>query len=289
MNKNVIRGYNYKTEKPAIIEIKKTLLSKNDYNNKQITIKSINETENSQLNNNGKIQELNKQDLKEAFKIVIEKEGIDIMNLKYTIDSVYDYLVKNNKSPKREDCLNKVKKFVEIFVHCLLNWKFPNLDKAFQFNENFVKILLKKHLFKFKYLRECKSVEEYKTQSNLQEKNYEIIFNVIKAIEYKYDINIVGIFSSIKETLNRAYTLNTIFIWLIKFIDYVICLYLGQNLVITFSQFFNKLVLKKEIEKFDKEHKCNISYYFAKEQSLVKNIVYVVENVIYNLINKENK
>ena len=280
---------NYKSEKSNIIDNNGSSTTIYKVYNKQISIKKNDEQGNPPFNNNEMVQDLNNQVLKEGFRIVIENEGIDLMNLKNTIHSVYDYLVKNNKSTKKDDYQNKIQNFVQYFFFCLLNWKFPNIEKEFGINEALLKILLKKHLFKFKYLKGSKSINEYKTNKNLLEQNYEVIFNVVKAIEYKYDICIVGIFSSLNKIINRTYPLNTTFIWLIKFIDYVIGLYLGQNLIMPFSEFLNnKIFIKKEIEKFDKENQSNINFYFAGEPSFVNNIIYVVENVMYHFINKKN-
>jgi hypothetical protein len=47
--------------------------------------------------------------------------------------------------------------------------------------------------------------------------------------------------------------------------------------------------MKKEIEKFDRERAFDLSNFYCqeKEERFIKKLIYVVENVIYHLINKK--
>jgi len=260
-------------------------LSNNNNDNKVSHRKSL--SKNSKINNFRIPISINKN-IKSAFKIALEKEGIDIMSPNNFIEAVYTYLSEDNKSEHIEGCRCRIEIFVKTFIFFLVNWKFPLLEQTFDIKENLLKILLKKQLFKCNYLKHH-NVESYKKKDNLQEKNYFIIFNVIKSIEYKYGINIIGIKYYREQNEDSIYSLEQKFNWYIKFIDYIIVSYLSENLITPFSQFFNKLLLKKEIEKFDKERSFDLSHFFSqmKEESFIKKIIYIVENVIYHLINKK--
>ena len=227
------------------------------------------------------------KNIKSAFIIVLNKIGIDILNPKDFIQAIYNFILKETNSPQIEDYENRIEGFVKTFIFFLVNWKFSSLEQTFGVEENIIKILLKKQLFKCNYLR-LHNIESYKSNDNLKEKNYFIIYNIIKSIEYKYSVNIVGI-ANYKENENEAiYSCVLKFNWFIKFIDYIIIYYLSNNKIIPFSKFINNLDMKKEIEKFDKAERFDLSYFFSLEEkeTFNKNIIYIVENIIYNLINK---
>ena len=141
-------------------------------------------SKNSKSNNYRIPISINKK-IKSAFKIALENDGIDIMYPNDFIERVYTYLSEDNKSEQMEGCRCRIEIFVKTFIFFLVNWKFPLLEKTFDIKENFLKILLKKQLFKCSYLKH-NTIGSYKKNDNLQVKNYFIIFNVIKSIEYKY-------------------------------------------------------------------------------------------------------
>jgi len=226
--------------------------------------------------------------IKYAFNIVLHSVGIDIMNPKDFIEAIYSYLLEEKNSQRTEEFKKKIENFVKTFIFFLVNCKFSSLEQTFGVEENFLKILLKKQLFKCNYLRHH-STESYKKKDNLQEKNFFIIYNIIKSIEYKYGINIIGIGNYKENRKDVLYPCELKFNWLIKFVDYLIVGYLSRNNIIPFSQFINSLDMKKEIEKFDRERSFDLSNFYCqeKEERFIKKLIYVVENVIYHLINKK--
>ena len=226
--------------------------------------------------------------IKSAFNIVLQSIGIDIMNPTDFIEAIYSYLLEENNSQRTEEFKKKIENFVKNFIFFLVNCKFSSLEQTFGVEENFLKILLKKQLFKCNYLRHH-SIESYKKKDNIQEKNFFIIYNVIKSIEYKYGINIIGIGNYKENKKDSLYSCELKFNWFIKFIDYLIVGYLNKNNIIPFSQFINSLEMKKEIEKFDRERAFDLSNFYCqeKEEKFIKKLIYVVENVIYHLINKK--
>ena len=168
-----------------------------------------------------------------------------------------------------------------------LNGKIYTNEKTFDVKENILKLLLKKQLFKCNYLSNH-PIDVYKKKEKLQIKNLFVIFNVIKSIEYKYSIRIIGIESYEKKKEN-GYSLERKFHWFIKFVDYIIILYLSEDLIISFSQFIKRKSMKDLIETFDKEKDFSLSYFYYQEneEKFVRKIIYIVENVIYNIINKK--
>ena len=268
--------------------IEKTTENPSNKNDNENTKKYQRNNSPTQVTNNFLIPISINRNIKSAFKVAIEKHGIDIMNPEDFIELVYTYLSEENKTEQMEGYRCRIEIFVKTFIFFLVHWKFSLLEQTFDIKENFIKSLLKKQLFKCHYLKHH-TVEGYKKKDHLQEKNYFIIYNVIKLIEYKYDINIVGISSYREQNKSSVYSLEQKFNWYIKFVDYIIICYLSNNRITPFSQFLNSLTLKKEIEKFDKERAFDLNHFFSqmKEETFIKQIIYIVENVIYHLINKK--
>ncbi len=260
-------------------------INKADNNSNNINMQQEKSSTNN--NNNYLIPISINKNIKSAFKKELEIHGIDIMNPNDFIEKVFSNLYKEKNPEEMEACKCRIEIFVKTFIFFLVNWKFSLLEETFEVNENYIKSLLKKQLFKCNYLK-MHSIEEYKKKDNLQERNYFIIFNVIKSIEYKYDINIVGISSYKKQNTNCVYTFEQKFHWLIKFIDYIIVRYLSENRISPFSLFFKGLSVNNEINKFDKERDFDLYHFFShvNEETFIKQIIYIVENVIYHLINK---
>ena len=102
------------------------------------------------------------------------------------------------------------------------------------------------------------------------------------------DAEDIGISSYKKQNTNCVYTFEQKFHWLIKFIDYIIVRYLSENRISPFSLFFKGLSVNNEINKFDKERDFDLYHFFShvNEETFIKQIIYIVENVIYHLINK---
>ena len=69
----------------------------------------------------------------------------------------------------------------------------------------------------------------------------------------------------------------------------MIILYLSDDSIIPFSHFINEKKLRDLIETFDKDKNFNLSYFFYQEngEKFKRKIIYIVENVIYNLINNK--
>ena len=226
--------------------------------------------------------------IKSIFKYVLNEIGIDIMNPKYFIDQLLImYLQEEKQTQETKEHRIRVENFVKTFIFLLVNWKFSLIEKTFDVKENILKLLLKKQIFKCNYLSNS-TVEEYRKNEKLLVRNLAVIFNVIKSIEYKYCMPIVGI-ESYQKVNENDYSLEVKFHWFIKFVDYIIVLYLSEDLVIPFSYFINGKKMKELIEIFDKEKNFNLSYFFDQEnkEQFNKNMIYIVENVIYNLINNK--
>ena len=270
----------------------KALIQKNKHNNKNDS--TINFMDNINLNNNSSSIKMNtnlkipisiNKKLKSIFKYALNEIGIDIMNPKNFIDELLNmYLQEENLIQETKEHRTKVENFVKTFIYLLVNWKFSFLENAFDVKENILKLLLKKQIFKCNYLNNS-TIEEYKKNEKLQERNLFVIYNVIKSIEYKYNIEIVGIESYQKQEIN-GYSLEIKFHWFIKFVDYFIILYLSDDSIIPFSHFINEKKLRELIEIFDKDKNFNLSYFFNLENAdkFKRKIIYIVENVIYNLI-----
>ena len=226
--------------------------------------------------------------IKSIFKYAINEIGIDIMDPKNFIDQLLImYLQEENQIQETKEHRIRVENFVKTFIFLLVNWKFSLIEKTFDVKESILKLLLKKQIFKCNYLSNS-TVEEYRKNEKLLMQNLLIIFNVIKSIEYKYSIPIVGIESYQKDN-DSIYSLEVKFHWFIKFVDYIIILYLSEDSVIPFSYFINGKKMKELIEIFDKEKNFNLSYFFYQEnkEKFNKKMIYIVENVIYNLINNK--
>jgi hypothetical protein len=226
--------------------------------------------------------------IKSIFKYAINEIGIDIMDPKNFIDQLLImYLQEENQIQETKEHRIRVENFVKTFIFLLVNWKFSLIEKTFDVKESILKLLLKKQIFKCNYLSNS-TVEEYRKNEKLLMQNLLIIFNVIKSIEYKYSIPIVGIESYQKDN-ESIYSLEVKFHWFIKFVDYIIILYLSEDSVIPFSYFINGKKMKELIEIFDKEKNFNLSYFFYQEnkEKFNKKMIYIVENVIYNLINNK--
>ena len=257
--------------------------SKNDSLLKSID--DINKNNSSiKLSSNMKIPISINKKIKSIFKYAINEIGIDIMNPKNFIDGLLNiYLQAENLVEETKEHRIRVENFVKTFIFLLVNWKFSLLEKAFDVKEHILKALLKKQILKCNYL-DNSTIEEYKKNDKLQLKNLFVVFNVIKSIEYKYSIMIVGIESFQKERCD--YSLEKKFHWFIKFVDYIIILYLSEDSIISFSKFINERNMKELVEAFDNEKKFNLSYFFYQEEKekFSKKMIYIVENVIYNLI-----
>ena len=223
--------------------------------------------------------------IKSIFKYALNEIGIDIMNPKKFIDELLNmYLQEENQVQETKEHRIRVENFVKTFIFLLVNWKFSLLEKTFDVKENLLKLLLKKQIFKCNYLSNS-TVEDYRKKEKILIKNLNVIFNVIKLIEYKYNIPIVGI-ESYKKKNGDEYSLEIKFHWLIKFVDYIIILYLSDDSIIPFSLFVNENKMKDLLEIFDKERNFNLSYIFYQEnkEKFNRKIIYIVENVMYNLI-----
>ena len=270
----------------------KALIQKNKHNNKNDS--TINFMDNINLNNNSSSIKMNtnlkipisiNKKLKSIFKYALNEIGIDIMNPKNFIDELLNmYLQEENLIQETKEHRTKVENFVKTFIYLLVNWKFSFLENAFDVKENILKLLLKKQIFKCNYLNNS-TIEEYKKNEKLQERNLFVIYNVIKSIEYKYNIPIVGI-ENYQSNKENVYSLEIKFHWFIKFVDYFIILYLSDDSIIPFSHFINEKKLRELIETFDKDKNFNLSYFFNQENAdkFKRKIIYIVENVIYNLI-----
>ena len=235
--------------------------------------------------NNNKIPISINKKIKSIFKYALNEIGIDIMNPKNFIDKLLNiYISQETQSKEKNEYRDRVENFVKTFIFLLVNWKFSLLEKTFDVKENILKLLLKKQLFKCNYLSNH-PIDVYKKKEKLQIKNLFVIFNVIKSIEYKYSIRIIGIESYEKKKEN-GYSLERKFHWFIKFVDYIIILYLSEDLIISFSQFIKRKSMKDLIETFDKEKDFSLSYFYYQEneEKFVRKIIYIVENVIYNII-----
>ena len=273
----------------------KALIQKNKHNNKNDS--TINFMDNINLNNNSSSIKMNtnlkipisiNKKLKSIFKYALNEIGIDIMNPKNFIDELLNmYLQEENLIQETKEHRTKVENFVKTFIYLLVNWKFSFLENAFDVKENILKLLLKKQIFKCNYLNNS-TIEEYKKNEKLQERNLFVIYNVIKSIEYKYNIPIVGI-ENYQSNKENFYSLEIKFHWFIKFVDYFIILYLSDDSIIPFSHFINEKKLRELIETFDKDKNFNLSYFFNQENAdkFKRKIIYIVENVIYNLINNK--
>jgi hypothetical protein len=271
----------------------KNLIQKNRRNAKNDSL--LNSTFENNKNNpalkispNMKIPISINKKIKSIFKYAINEIGIDIMDPKNFIDQLLImYLQEENQIQETKEHRIRVENFVKTFIFLLVNWKFSLIEKTFDVKESILKLLLKKQIFKCNYLSNS-TVEEYRKNEKLLMQNLLIIFNVIKSIEYKYSIPIVGIESYQKDN-ESIYSLEVKFHWFIKFVDYIIILYLSEDSVIPFSYFINGKKMKELIEIFDKEKNFNLSYFFYQEnkEKFNKKMIYIVENVIYNLINNK--
>ena len=271
----------------------KNLIQKNRRNAKNDSL--LNSTFENNKNNpalkispNMKIPISINKKIKSIFKYAINEIGIDIMDPKNFIDQLLImYLQEENQIQETIEHRIRVENFVKTFIFLLVNWKFSLIEKTFDVKESILKLLLKKQIFKCNYLSNS-TVEEYRKNEKLLMQNLLIIFNVIKSIEYKYSIPIVGIESYQKDN-ESIYSLEVKFHWFIKFVDYIIILYLSEDSVIPFSYFINGKKMKELIEIFDKEKNFNLSYFFYQEnkEKFNKKMIYIVENVIYNLINNK--
>jgi len=271
----------------------KNLIQKNRRNAKNDSL--LNSTFENNKNNpalkispNMKIPISINKKIKSIFKYAINEIGIDIMDPKNFIDQLLImYLQEENQIQETKEHRIRVENFVKTFIFLLVNWKFSLIEKTFDVKESILKLLLKKQIFKCNYLSNS-TVEEYRKNEKLLMQNLLIIFNVIKSIEYKYSIPIVGIEIYQKDN-ESIYSLEVKFHWFIKFVDYIIILYLSEDSVIPFSYFINGKKMKELIEIFDKEKNFNLSYFFYQEnkEKFNKKMIYIVENVIYNLINNK--
>ena len=273
----------------------KALIQKNKHNNKNDStinlIDNVNHNNNSssiKINTNLKIPISINKKLKSIFKYALNEMGIDIMNPKNFIDELLNmYLQEENLIQETKEHRTRVENFVKTFIYLLVNWKFSFLENAFDVKENILKLLLKKQIFKCNYLNNS-TIEEYKKNEKLQVRNLFVIYNVIKSIEYKYNIPIVGI-ENYQSNKENDYSLEVKFHWFIKFVDFFIILYLSDDSIIPFSHFVNEKKLRELIEAFDVNKNYNLSYFFNQENSekFKNKIIYIVENVIYNLINNK--
>ena len=240
------------------------------------------------MNTNLKIPISINKKLKSIFKYALNEIGIDIMNPKNFIDELLNmYLQEENLIQETKEHRTRVENFVKTFIYLLVNWKFSFLENAFDVKENILKLLLKKQIFKCNYLNNS-TIEEYKKNEKLIVRNLFVIYNVIKSIEYKYNIPIVGI-ENYQSNKENHYSLEVKFHWFIKFVDFFIILYLSDDSIIPFSHFVNEKKLRELIEAFDVNKNYNLSYFFNQENSekFKNKIIYIVENVIYNLINNK--
>ena len=268
----------------------KNLMMKNKRNGKNdsmlnSTVRNNKDNSSLKLPFNRKIPiQINKK-IKSIFKYALNEIGIDIMNPKNFINELLNmYLQEENLTQETMEYRTRVETFVKTFIFLLVNWKFSLIEKTFDVKENILKLLLKKQIFKCNYLSNS-TIDEYLKNENIMMQNLYIIFNVIKSIEYKYSIKIVGI-ESYQQKSSNDYSLEVKFHWFIKFVDYIILLYLSEDSIVPFSYFINGKKMGELVETFDKEKNFNLSYFFFQEnkETFNKNMIYIVENVIYNLI-----
>ena len=235
---------------------------------------------------NEKIPVLINKHIKEAFKFTLEERGIDIMNPERFIDAVYANLSRENKDIQFNCCKFRIQMFVKSFIFFLVNWKFSVIEEIFGLTEQFIKVLFKKQLFKCLYLQHH-TVEEYRKKKDLIKKNYEFIFDTIKANEFKYGNDIVGIKDSENKNKDCVYNLNMKFNWFITFIDYLIVSYFSTDLIIPFYQFLNNLNMEEEVKKFDIENSFDLSHFFSQSpETYTKNINYIVEIMIFQIFKR---
>ena len=268
----------------------KNLMMKNKRNGKNdsmlnSTVRNNKDNSSLKLPINTKIPISINKKIKSIFKYALNEIGIDIMNPKNFINELLNmYLQEENLTQETMEYRTRVETFVKTFIFLLVNWKFSLIEKTFDVKENILKLLLKKQIFKCNYLSNS-TIDEYLKNENIMMQNLYIIFNVIKSIEYKYSIKIVGI-ESYQQKSSNDYSLEVKFHWFIKFVDYIILLYLSEDSIVPFSYFINGKKMGELVETFDKEKNFNLSYFFFQEnkETFNKNMIYIVENVIYNLI-----
>ena len=268
----------------------KNLMMKNKRNGKNdsmlnSTVRNNKDNSSLKLPFNRKIPISINKKIKSIFKYALNEIGIDIMNPKNFINELLNmYLQEENLTQETMEYRTRVETFVKTFIFLLVNWKFSLIEKTFDVKENILKLLLKKQIFKCNYLSNS-TIDEYLKNENIMMQNLYIIFNVIKSIEYKYSIKIVGI-ESYQQKSSNDYSLEVKFHWFIKFVDYIILLYLSEDSIVPFSYFINGKKMGELVETFDKEKNFNFSYFFFQEnkETFNKNMIYIVENVIYNLI-----
>ena len=268
----------------------KNLMMKNKRNGKNdsmlnSTVRNNKDNSSLKLPINRKIPISINKKIKSIFKYALNEIGIDIMNPKNFINELLNmYLQEENLTQETMEYRTRVETFVKTFIFLLVNWKFSLIEKTFDVKENILKLLLKKQIFKCNYLSNS-TIDEYLKNENIMMQNLYIIFNVIKSIEYKYSIKIVGI-ESYQQKSSNDYSLEVKFHWFIKFVDYIILLYLSEDSIVPFSYFINGKKMGELVETFDKEKNFNLSYFFFQEnkETFNKNMIYIVENVIYNLI-----
>ena len=257
----------------------------NDVNNKNA---NKNNTSMEIEDNNVKVPISINKKIKSIFKYVLEEYGMDIMNPKNFIDVLLNmYLEEEHLTQETKEDRLQVEHFVRTFIFLLVNWKFSYLEKTFNITDSLLKHLLKKQILKCYYLSNL-TIDEYRKKARVQCENFKIIFEVIKSIEYKYSMPIVGLESYQKKN-NNDYSLEIKYNWHIKFVDYIIILYLSDDSIISFSNFINGKKMNDLIETFDKENNHNLNYFYLQEnkENFIKKIIYVVENVIYNLIKRK--
>ena len=268
----------------------KNLMMKNKRNGKNdsmlnSTVRNNKDNSSLKLPINTKIPISINKKIKSIFKYALNEIGIDIMNPKNFINELLNmYLQEENLTQETMEYRTRVETFVKTFIFLLVNWKFSLIEKTFDVKENILKLLLKKQIFKCNYLSNS-TIDEYLKNENIMMQNLYIIFNVIKSIEYKYSIKIVGI-ESYQQKSSNDYSLEVKFHWFIKFVDYIILLYLSEDSIVPFSYFINGKKMGELVETFDREKNFNLSYFFFQEnkETFNKNMIYIVENVIYNLI-----
>ena len=261
----------------------KNLMMKNKINGKNDSM--LNSTIRNNKNNSSLELPVNKKipisinkKIKSIFKYALNEIGIDIMNPKNFINELLNmYLQEENLTQETMEYRTRVETFVKTFIFLLVNWKFSLIEKTFDVKENILKLLLKKQIFKCNYLSNStideylknenisnSTIDEYLKNENIMMQNLYIIFNVIKSIEYKYSIKIVGI-ESYQQKSSNDYSLEVKFHWFIKFVDYIILLYLSEDSIVPFSYFINGKKMGELVETFDKEKNFNLSYFFFQE------------------------
>ena len=225
--------------------------------------------------------------MKSEFQFAFNKIGIDLLDPKEIIEKIYLRLSQKDEAKHQNHnfLLPKIEKYVKSFIFFSTNFKLSAVEKTFSIPEQQLKLMIKKQLFKILYLKD-NSIEEYKQKKDLQRNNLNIIYNVIKLIEYKYKIHIVGIATYVNQ--DTEHSLIKKFNWYTRFVDFIITCYLSDNLVTPFSHFYNKLNIGNAIDIFDKENKFDLQFFFKqeKEENFAKKIIYIVENVIYNVVRK---